>query len=61
MTGLAAGPTKKNEKTDEERLAAVLNHPLFMDSFTKDEDMEHDTLEAIRSLVYDGTPQGIAY
>ena len=55
------GPTLHQDKTDKERIDAVLNHPLFMDSFTTDDAIEKDTMSAIQSLVYDGTPEGIQF
>jgi hypothetical protein len=45
------------EKTEQERIDAVLHHPLFMTSM-KDDLQYTDTIEAIQSLVFDGTPQG---
>ena len=47
------------EKTEQERIDAVLNHPLFMTTM-KDDLQYTDTIEAIQSLVFDGTPQGKA-
>ena len=51
------GPKTFTEKTDQERIDSVLNHPFFMDS-CKEDDMEQDSLSAIQSLVFDGTPEG---
>ena len=47
-------------KTEKERVDAVLNHPLFMNSLGESEDKENEnTVSALQSLVFDGTPQGI--
>ncbi|KAJ3275858.1 hypothetical protein HDV01_006724 [Terramyces sp. JEL0728] len=59
MEKLATGPMPHSNKTDEERMEAVLSHPLFMDSVT-DDDMQKDTLAALQSLVFDGTPEEMA-
>jgi hypothetical protein len=43
--------------SDDERVKNVLTHPLFMDSLEMNEN-EQDTINALQSLVFDGTPQG---
>ena len=55
------GPRPLSDKTDQERIDEVLSTPLFMNHLPEEETMEKDsTLSAIRSLVFDGTPEGIA-
>jgi tetratricopeptide (TPR) repeat protein len=53
------GPAQKTNKTDQERINDVLNHPFFMDS-CKEDDMEQNTISALQSLVFDGTPEEMA-
>jgi tetratricopeptide (TPR) repeat protein len=53
------GPMQSANKTDEQRINEVLSHPFFMDS-CKEEDMEQETMSALQSLVFDGTPEEIA-
>ena len=47
----------KSNKTDQERVDAVLNTPFFMTSLN---DTEDPTIEALQNLQYDGSPQEIA-
>jgi hypothetical protein len=54
-----------NKKTEKERIDAVLSHPLFMSNTNDFDDFEcgqkenEETINAIQSLVYDGTPEGL--
>lgn len=52
-------PEPFSEKTDEERVNAVLNHPFFMANINE-ENMDSDTVSALQSLVFDGTPEEAA-
>jgi hypothetical protein len=52
------GPNLHSNKTDQERMDDVLNHPFFMNS-CKESDIEQETMTALQSLVFDGTPLGI--
>ena len=55
------GPEIPVQKTDQERIDAVLNHPLFMDEFDPDFKMPDESFnEALKSLVFNGTPLEIA-
>ena len=55
------GPEAPAQKSDQERIEAVLNHPLFMDEFSPDFQMENEEFgNALQSLVFDGTPLEVA-
>ncbi|KAL2916570.1 HSP70/90 co-chaperone [Polyrhizophydium stewartii] len=54
----AAGP-QKDTKTDQERIDAVLSTPLFMSSLTEYAE-QNETLSALQSLTFDGTPEEVA-
>ena len=61
----AAAPS--SEKSEKERIEAVLSHPLFMSNLGEfggdgSEELQQEnkeTINAIQSLVFDGTPKGI--
>ncbi|KAI8927767.1 hypothetical protein BC831DRAFT_451011 [Entophlyctis helioformis] len=56
----ATAPQRK-EMTDEERVQEVLSTPLFMSHLPKEDDVvENETLMALQSLTFDGTPEEIA-
>jgi hypothetical protein len=57
------GPAVPSNKTDEEKINAVLSHPLFMTSQDLAEEYaegNQETVSAIQSLVFDGTPEGFS-
>ncbi|KAJ2999161.1 hypothetical protein HDV02_003450 [Globomyces sp. JEL0801] len=56
---IGQGPEQFNAKSDKERIDSVLNHPLFMDSYVEESE-DADTLTAIQSLVFEGTPEETA-
>ncbi|KAJ3307135.1 hypothetical protein HDV03_002646 [Kappamyces sp. JEL0829] len=56
-------PARPSNKTDQERVDAVLSHPLFMtsqDMALEYAEQNEETVSAIQSLVFDGTPQEMA-
>ncbi len=58
-----ASAAPNNQKSEKERIDAVLSHPLFMSNlgeFGEEQQQENqETINAIQSLVFDGTPKGI--
>ena len=51
------GPEIPFQKSDKERIDAVLSHPLFMDEFSTDFEMENTEIaSALESLHFNGTP-----
>ena len=49
---------QSENKTDEERIDAVLSTPFFMNSLPNEEDLEDSqVLSALQSLQFDGTPE----
>lgn len=45
----------------EKKLKEMDSIPLFMQSLPSDEDQPVAALEALQSLIYDGTPDGMAF
>ena len=57
LDAMAKAP--KSNKTEEEIVNDVLNHPFFMNSIN--ENNREESLSAIQSLVFDGTPEGLFF
>ena len=51
------GPEEASQKDLDEKMAAVLNLPLFTKSLPS-EDTEDVAMQALQSLAYEGTPDG---
>lgn len=52
------GPKLPDLRSDEERVEAVLTHPLFMTSMKDLKGEDEGIVDAIQSLLFDGTPEG---
>lgn len=55
VLGAMAGPARRHVTTSIKELEEV---PLFMTELPAADEGENDALEALRSLVYDDTPEG---
>ncbi|EGF82990.1 hypothetical protein BATDEDRAFT_21274 [Batrachochytrium dendrobatidis JAM81] len=55
-----SGPNAPKRKTDDELVDEVLSTPLFMSRLSKDDVVENETLAALQSLQFDGTPREVA-
>ena len=52
------GPEPQSDAAFEARLKELESTPLFMRSLPEEED---STIEALKALVYDGTPDGMVH
>lgn len=55
-----SGSTERTEEEIQADVKDLQTAPLFMRELPKDDAGENDALEALRTLIYDGSPAGVS-